>query len=471
MKQPSIKTNWIYNVCNKLISYIVPLIVTPYVSRLFGAEGIGIYSYTTANVTYFVLFCMLGIEGYGQRLIAINRDNQEETSRLFWELAILHAVTSLVSLVSYGVLIVCFSRYRTYYLINFITVFAAVIDFNWFFVAYERFKFISMRNCILKILTLVLTFGLVHTKQDLALYIGINVISVFFANFFSLLGLRRYIKRIPMRELHWRRHVKEVVIYFVPTMAASVYSILDKSVINWITGSEAENGYYEQAYKIMLVINAFVHSLETVSAPRMSNLFVNGTEKEFRERLNYSVRIMLLMAIPCAFGVAAIAPTLIPIFLGSGFDRVVSILYVFMPLVIIIGFSVYLDGLYLVPSGQRGKSAIAVCIGAACNVILNIVFIIRWGAFGAAIATLLTEGIVTSIMMYLSRKMIEGQLVLKEAIRYGFMGFIMFIVIRCVSLISVSPIWSLLLQVSVGICCYLVILMREKNCFRVMKKR
>mgnify|MGYP002508534003 CR=1 FL=1 len=65
------------------------------------------------------------------------------------------------------------------------------------------------------------------------------------------------------------------------------------------------------------------------------------------------------------------------------YGKTVSILYVFSPLVIILGLSVYLDGLYLVPSGQRGKSAMAVCLGAGLNLGLNLVLVIWWKSVGA----------------------------------------------------------------------------------------
>ena len=62
--------NYIYNLAYQIINLIFPLITTPYVSRILGADGIGVYSYTISIVTYFVLFGSLGISLYGQRQIA-----------------------------------------------------------------------------------------------------------------------------------------------------------------------------------------------------------------------------------------------------------------------------------------------------------------------------------------------------------------------------------------------------------------
>lgn len=465
MKQPNLKTNWILNIVNKTISYMASLVVAPYVSRIFGADGIGINSYITANVTYFTLFCMLGIGSYGRRIVAIHRNNKRETSKLFWELAILHGATSFVVLILYSILIINSERYRLYYFINIITIFSSVIDFNWFFEAYECFKFISLRNCCVKILFIISTYALIHNKEDLPLYIGINAMSMFIANFSILFQIKKYVDTIPIAEIHWIRHLKEVLVYFLPTIAASIYSVLDKSVINWITHSEAENGYYEQAYRITLTINTFVYSLETVSAPRMSNLFANGTSKEFINQFNKSLKIMLMLAMPCAFGTAAVAPTLVPLFLGAGYEKVICILYIFMPLVVVLGFNVYADGLYLVPSGQKGRSAVAVCIGAGLNLGLNIVLVIKWKSVGAAVATLVTEMVVAGIMLCLSRQVIRWRDVLMNAARYGLAGGFMFAAVKGIGIIRLPMFISLVLQVVSGMCLYFIFLIMVQDEF------
>ena len=52
----SIKKNYMYNLIYQILVIILPLITTPYLSRVLGAEGIGIYSYTLSITTYFILF-------------------------------------------------------------------------------------------------------------------------------------------------------------------------------------------------------------------------------------------------------------------------------------------------------------------------------------------------------------------------------------------------------------------------------
>lgn len=98
MEMPSIRKNFLYHTLYQILAMLAPLITTPYVSRVFDADGIGIYSYTNSLVTYFTLFAALGVLSYGNREIAQHRENQDEISRLFWEIELLIVITTSITL-------------------------------------------------------------------------------------------------------------------------------------------------------------------------------------------------------------------------------------------------------------------------------------------------------------------------------------------------------------------------------------
>ena len=81
MYEPSVKKNYVYRLFYEILAVITPFITAPYVSRVLGADGIGIYSYTSSIMTYFTLFAALGTATYGAREIAQHRDNKIETSK------------------------------------------------------------------------------------------------------------------------------------------------------------------------------------------------------------------------------------------------------------------------------------------------------------------------------------------------------------------------------------------------------
>ena len=71
MKKPSLTVNYLFNLGYQLLIVLVPLIVTPYVSRVLGAEGIGAYSYAQSIVSCFALAAALGFRGVALGIILL----------------------------------------------------------------------------------------------------------------------------------------------------------------------------------------------------------------------------------------------------------------------------------------------------------------------------------------------------------------------------------------------------------------
>lgn len=462
-KEASIKKNYIFNSTHVLISILVPMFTAPYVYRILMPDGIGIKSYVAANVSYFTLFGMLGIAGYGQREAAIVRDDKKKVSELFWELQLFHTMAVLVSLIAYFILIIFSKDDKFYYILSLISIMAGLADINWLFQAYERFVFLAIRNSTIQILLLISTFVFVKEKSDLPIYIVINCMAVLLANVSVWFELRKYVSPVPFKKLRFKKHIKSIMIFFIPTVAASVYSVLDKSVIKWITGSAEENGYYEQAYLILMIINAVVQSLSTVSSPRMSNTFVHGTRDEFVGRLNMSLRFMLFISIPLATGMAGVANRFIPLYFGKDYMPAVNIVYIFMPLVLMLGFSTYLDGMYLIPAGKRKQSATVICIGAIGNFFLNIYMVSKLAAIGAAIATLATEAFIAGCFIVLSRSVIDFKRIGGWLLRYVIAGALLFAVVKAIDYGVQNALLCIALQVVSGACVYFMVLIVIKD--------
>lgn len=96
-----LKMNFIYQSAYELLIILLPLVTSPYISRVLGAEKIGIYSYTYSIANYFVLFAMLGIKNYGNRMIAKSRDNRDDLNRTFSSIFCLHALISVFVIFAY----------------------------------------------------------------------------------------------------------------------------------------------------------------------------------------------------------------------------------------------------------------------------------------------------------------------------------------------------------------------------------
>jgi len=118
MPKKSVTRNYVYNLIYQMLVLILPLVTTPYISRVLGAENIGIYSYTTSISAYFILFGSLGIALYGQREIAYRQNNKKDYSKAFWEIVILRCITIFISLIIFYLTFVIGKERLSYILSN-----------------------------------------------------------------------------------------------------------------------------------------------------------------------------------------------------------------------------------------------------------------------------------------------------------------------------------------------------------------
>lgn len=465
MNEPSVKRNYIYRLVYEVLAVITPFVTSPYVSRVLGADGIGIYSYTSSLMTYFTLFAALGTATYGAREIAQHRDNRAETSKLFWEIELMTVGTSLVCIVGWCIVIAVSENYRWYYVALLPTLLGTMFDISWFFTGLEQIKYIVMRNIVCKILGVLLLFVLVHQKSDLIIYVIIN-------SMISLLGslsvwtyIPRMIQKVDMSSLQFKRHFKETLVYFVPTIATSIYTVLDKTLIGVITNSTYENGYYEQTTKIINILKSVVFSaVNAVMGARISYLFSKNQIDEIQNRIKKSLNFIYFLAFGCVFGLIAIADNFVPWFFGDGYEPVILLLRIMAPIILIIGTSNCLGSQYYNPSGQRAKSAKFIILGSCVNLVLNLMLIPHYGAAGATIASVIAELSITFFYVKMSDGFINMDIIWKCSYKRIVAGIVMLVVVmQFKNVIALSLFGIVFLQVLVGVVVYLGLLWIMKD--------
>ena len=340
MQEKSVEKNYLYNLIYQMLVAVIPLIVTPYVGRVLGAEGVGAFSYTTAMTGYFALFGNLGVATYGQLKIAGERNNKHEMSKTFHELALLRIFLMTIVLGAFFIFVFTASQKenRTLYLVLIVQIVAAMFDISWFLQGLEEFKKIVLRNTIIKVISVVLIFAFVKKQSDLYLYAFIMNGSTLLGNLSIWLFIPSFIEKVSIRELRPFSHLKACLTYFIPTIATTVYLTLDKTMIGWFTSTNVENGYYEQANKIEQMAVTVVTSLSVVTMPRMAYLFKNNETEKLKNRLEQTISFISMIAVPMCFGMAAVSDYFIPLYLGNDFLPSIVLLKIFSLLLIVVGF-------------------------------------------------------------------------------------------------------------------------------------
>jgi O-antigen/teichoic acid export membrane protein len=415
-KAPSVRKNYIYNLIYQVMTLITPFITTPYISRVLGADGTGVQSYTNSVVQYFAILAALGTASYGQREIARHRDEIKIRSRLFWEIEVLCMATTAACLIIWLFVIGFAREYRPYYVVLTMTLLAVAFDISWFFGGLEQYSLIVLRNTAVKLVGIAMLFLFIREKEDLLLYVALTAATGLLGNVSMWGYLKGQVEKPVLKELRPLRHLKETLVYFIPTIATSVYTILDKTMLGWFSGeNKSQNGYYEYATGFVNMAKILIMSFNAVMSARMSYLFGTGRMEEIHKRFQDSLDFVLLMAMPIMLGLAGIAAQFIPWFLGNGYLPVTFLMYVCSPLVLVVGLSDCIGSQILTPGGKRAQSGKVIVAGAMVNACLNFLLIPHFAALGAAAASVAAECFITSLYLWLGRDFIK----LKMLVRYG----------------------------------------------------
>lgn len=396
-QQPNIKRNYAYNMAYQVLALLVPLVTIPYVSRVLGADGVGTYSFCLSIVTYFTLASALGVQGYGAREIACARDDRDARTRLFWELAAMVGVTTLAATAAWLALCFAVPDYTPYFLAFTPMLASVALDVSWFYIGLEKMGHVVVRNSLVKLSGLALLLAFVRTADDLVAYILVNSLVQLAGNLSMWPSLRGLVGRPPAR-LWLSDHFRQTLVYFVPALATSLYTVLDKTLIGLITGDPAQNGFYEQADKVVrMAMTLTFTSVNLAMGPRISYLLANGATDEARERAVRSFDFILLVGFAFAFGIAGVAEAFVPVFFGEGYGPVVGLLWMMSPLVVVVGVSNCLGSQYYIPAGKRAQSARYICAGAAANVALSLALVPAFGMYGAVAGSFAAEALITAL--------------------------------------------------------------------------
>ena len=473
MKKKSLTKNYLYNLIYQVLVLILPLITTPYVSRVLGAERIGIYGYTLSITTFFIIFGSLGITTYGQREIAYLQDDKKKYSKVFWEIFIFRFIAMSISMMVFYVSFVLFENdYSVYYRILMLEIIGEALDISWFFQGLEEFKKTVLRNLLVKLTCVVCVFVFVKTKEDIFKYFWIYALSIFLGNGSLWINIHKYLDKTYIKQLNIIKHLKPTIGLFIPQIAIHVYTLLDKTMIGTIIYDKSEVGFYDQSQKIIKILLSVVTSIGTVMLPRISNTFAKGNTEQIKGYLKKSFNVIFFMAIPMIFGIIAVSGNFVPMFFGKGYDRVILLMNIISPVLLIIGISNVIGVQYLLPTKRQKEYTTSVVMGAFINFICNLILIPKLGAIGASIGTLIAEITVSGTQIFFVRKELDCKKIIGLCVKYLISSIIMYFVCYIINIVMGVGTVTLFVQIVAGGLTYFVMLliMKDEFLFEVLHR-
>lgn len=458
MSKKSLTKNYIYNLVYQILILVLPLITTPYTSRVLGAQNIGIYSYTYSILSYFILFGALGVALYGQREIAYVGNNKEKSKKTFLEIVLCRLVTMIIAIIIYYIFYMRNGEYAIYYRIWVLELLATIFDISWFFQGIEEFKKTVTRNVIVRLISVTLIFVLVKTPADLIKYITIYAVADLVGNLSLWLYLPKYFKGVKVTNIKILNHLSAIILLFIPQIANQIYNLLDKTMIGNIILDKSEVGYYEQGQKVVRVLLTLVTSLGIVMIPRMASTFASGDKEKVHDYMKKSFKFVFFLAFPIMFGIMSVSEIFVPIFFGEGYEKVAILINVISPTILLTGMANVMGTQYLLPTKKQKEYTISILAGLIVNFILNYILINLYNSIGASIATVVSQFIVVIVELYIIKSEIEIKEIMKLSYTYITSGLVMLVACLIIKWIIGASLQTMIIQIVVGAAIYMLML-------------
>ena len=449
--------NYAYNLSYQLLLIILPIITTPYVTRVFSSNDLGTYSFFNSIVTYFVLLATLGVANYGTKEISGNRTIIHKN---FWGIYTLQLGATILSLTLYILLCLTFSLMQNpvAYILG-LSLLSKGLDISWLFQGLEDFRKITVRNITVKLVGVIAIFLFIKSASDLYLYVFLLTIFELLGQLSMWLPAKEFIGKPHFDLMYAKRHLKPVILLFLPQIAISLYVSLDSTMLG-VLASARDVGIYDQALRLVNILLTLVTSLGSVMLPRVSNLLSSGDHKAVNKMHEMSFLIYNLVIFPIIAGMLIVNDDFVNFFLGQDFQEVRYAIAIMIFRMFFIGWTNIMGIQILIPHNKNKEFMLSTTIPAIVSVGLNLLLLPKLGYIGAAIVSVLTETLVWGIQFfythtYLREVPIIGSLI-KIIISSGFMyGILLFVK----QFLNVSPMINVGLYVVLGAIIYISLIL------------
>ena len=456
-KVDGVKKNFFYQTIYELLILLLPLLTSPYIARVLGAEKLGIYYLSYAIAYYFQLFAALGIKYHGSRTIASVKDDRKKLNEKFSELLTAHIIVSIISLILYSLYSFFIVKDNALIAqIQILNIISTLFDISWFYFGIEKFKVTALTSSLIKILTVICIFVFVKKPSDLWIYTLIMSFGMLLTQIIMWKYLPKYVSFTKNKFKNCLYHMKPLFVLFIPVIALSMFHYMDKIMLGFFS-TKIQTGLYENADKIITIPLTVIFSFSTVMLPRMSNLKSNNDFNKTEKYMKLSFQYMEWLALGMAFGLFCVADKFAIIFWGQEFAPCGSLIKI---LAFSLPFSTYASIIrtqYLMPNHKDKAYTIIMVIGAFVNLILNLILVYKFEAIGVAIGTLISEIVVCLMQIIYTRKKVKHIQYNKVFLKYLIPSFIMILIVCFIDYLTPTNISMLILEIFIGGIIYILI--------------
>ena len=392
-------TNFSWLFAEKTLRMAIGVFVSIWVARYLGPDQFGLFMYAQSFVGLFVAMTTLGLDGIVIRELIKDESKRDKllgttfTLKLFGAVAMFLLLLSIISLGSNdsvtNFLVLIIASANIFHGFN-------VIDF--YFQSKVLNKYIVYANIFSLLISSFIKVGLVLVKAPLIAFAWVTL----FDSFILALGYLYFYQHQYLSIKTWQFEkplaislLKESWPLMFSSMVLMLQARIDQVMLKEMVGS-GEVGYYSVALRLIEAAAFVTVILKTSLAPSIISA------KEISEHLYYSrlsnfYRLNFIVFLVVATPIYLFSSQIILFLYGSAYQSA-GVLLSLMAFRLFFTNMGVARSLYILTENLFKFSLITMIVGTIANIVLNYIWIPKYGAKGSIIATIISFFITTFLL-------------------------------------------------------------------------
>ncbi len=446
----SIKKNLFYKALWTFANYIIGFVTFPYITRILGPDQFGAVNFTLNTVDYFLLFASMGVTTIGSREIALCKNSSDNLNKAFSRIFSLNLWFTIITVTVYYIAIKHIAKFNDIsdlMIVGGAKIILTVFAVDWLFTGLENFKYITIRNLAVKIIYIIAVFFLIKDRNDTLLYLELTIGSIAVNSIINFLYAQNFIT-ISIRDCFSMKYLKSNLRMGLYTIMTSMYITFNVMFLGLVCNNY-EVGYYSAAVKLYYIILSLFSAYTSVMMPRMTSL-IGDKSNYFTSYLNISFHMAIIIAIPIIIETIVLAPQLIYVLSGPGYESAILPMRILMPAILLVWIAQVIVFQGLIPLKKDNILFQTSIIGGVAALILNLCITHKLGAIGSALVLLLCEIIVTVYYCYIVSRRKYFTLPSFKILRRGCISSIPFVLIAIAACMIKNPFVSISVALAIS---------------------
>lgn len=456
-----------------LSTIIFPLITYPYITKTLSVSNIGKINFSQSIISYFTLIAQFGISTFAIRTGARIRDDKIAFEKFAKQVFTINIISTLVSIILLTFLLILptqLANYRIIIAILSINVILIPISVDWIYTIYEDFGYITLRSILVSLLSLILMFCFVKTNADTYLYVALITMSTSLGSIFNFIHVHKYVILGTTRRTNWKKYRTSLFMFFINSVTSTIYLNSDITLLGFMS-TNTQVGLYSVATKIYGIAKQMINAVIATTIPRLAYI-QKKDEKQFKQLLNNIMNMAIFLVVPLMAGLIMVRKDVILIISTPKYSRATESLAILsLALFFSVLANILANGLLVVINKEK-YVVVGTTTSAIVNLLLNFIFIPWWGQNGAALTTLIAEGVMLGVSAWATKEYLKDLFDVGEIIRVFVGTIIMFLVTNLISVVFNSNIFLNIVEtVIVAVVIYFIsmLIMRDKVFISVIK--